>query len=133
MNSQITIRLPQTLYQQLSDAAMVAKRPIDEIVVRSIENGMPPSVTQIPERFRDDVQGFHQLDDVLLWRIGEVDLSEEQQERYAELLENVEALTEREQTELDELRESADSLMFQRTFAYLLLRWRGHQIPNLSA
>ncbi|MEB3219874.1 MAG: hypothetical protein VKN72_27050 [Nostocales cyanobacterium 94392] len=44
----------------------------------------------------------------------------------------VEELNKSERQELSELRIKADRLMLQKAYAWSVLRWRGHKIPNLN-
>ena len=45
---------------------------------------------------------------------------------------SADALTDRERTALGGLRSDADRLMLQRSYAALLLKYRGHRLPNLE-
>lgn len=70
-----------------------------------------------------------------LLAIANSQITSEQQKRHTELLEKnstVEELNKSERQELSELRIKADRLMLQKAYAWSVLRWRGHKIPNLN-
>ena len=130
----INLQLPANLYQHLVDVAEASQQPLNEIVLQSIRAGLPPTLTHIPERFRDDIRSLNQLSDKLLWQITRQDLSDDKAELYEQLLvkNQQDDLTPDEQLTLDILREEADLLMLRRSYAYTLLKWRGHRIPTLT-
>jgi hypothetical protein len=62
-------------------------------------------------------------------------ITDQQQKRHVELLEKNsghEELNKSERQELSELRIKADRLMLQKAYAWSVLRWRGHKVPNLN-
>jgi hypothetical protein len=62
-------------------------------------------------------------------------ITDQQQKRHIELLEKnstSEELNKSERQELSELRIKADLLMLQKAYAWSVLRWRGHKVPNLN-
>jgi len=130
----LNLQLPPNLYQQLLEVAEASRQSLTEIVLQSIRVGLPPALTFVPERFRDDLIHLYQLSDPLLWQITGQDLTETKAEQYEELLakNQREGLTEQEQATLDVLRDEADLLMLRRSYGYALLKWRGHRIPTLK-
>ena len=70
----------------------------------------------------------------LLWQIARRDLADDRIALYEDLLaKNQDGdLKADEQSALNVLREEADLLMLRRSYAYALLKWRGHRIPTLS-
>ena len=130
----MTIDLPSHLYRQLNKMAETSQRPLQEVVIQSLKTGTPPNLEHVPVRFQVDLQLLTRMDDALLWQITKTDLSEDHIELYESLLyKNQDArLSSTEQKRLERLREESDVLMFRRAYAYALLKWRGHRIPNLS-
>lgn len=134
MAQTINLELPLQLYQHLLEAAEAAQQPLTEIAIQSIRVGLPPSLVQVPERFRDDLKVLNQLSNEVLGQIARFDLADDKAELYEELLakNSQSELNEYEQTTLDNLRNEADLLMFRRSYAYTLLKWRGQRIPTLG-
>ena len=135
MTSQtITLHLPDKLYRRLIKAANTLQQPLDHVVIQSIRVGLPPSLDRVPERFQIDLQTLDRLSDEMLWQITRSDLEDAKAILYETLLEKnqQEKPSQADQVKLDTLREEADLLMLRRSYAYALLKWRGHHIPTLS-
>ena len=135
MTSQtITLYLPDHLYRRLREAANASQQPLDHVVLQSIRVGLPPSLDRVPERFRVDLQTLDRLSDEMLWQMARSDLEDDKASLYETLLERNwrGKLSQEDQARLDTLREEADLLMLRRSYAYALLKWRGHHIPTLS-
>ena len=135
MTSQvITLHLPDHLYRRLTEAADASRQPLDHVVLQSIRIGLPPSLDRVPERFRADLQALDRVSDEMLWRIARSDLDDDKATLYETLLEKNQRgeLGREDQARLDTLREEADLLMLRRSYAYALLKWRGHRIPTLG-
>jgi hypothetical protein len=130
----ITVHLPDRLYQRLAETADASQQSLDIVVLQSISSGLPPSLDQVPERFRADLRALNRLSDETLWQIARSDLDDDKAALYEALLEQNQhrELKEADQARLSTLREEADLLMLRRSFAYALLKWRGHRIPTLS-
>ena len=129
-----TIRVSQAVYQQFLSLAEAKQRSVDALVDETLQRSLPPALGKIPLRFRPDLQQMAFMNDDLLWRISRTDLPDDKISVYEKLLAaNSEyLLSDIEQNQLDTLREEADLLMFRRAYALLLLKRRGHQMPNLS-
>ena len=127
----VTVNLPNHLYQRLTTAAQMSKKPLDTVVLQSIQAGLPPDLSHVPERFQTDLRQMDQMSDTLLRQLVTDELTLEQSAQYEALFEKnqAETLSLPEQERLDMLREEADSLMFRRAYAAALLTWRGHAIP----
>ena len=130
----VTISLPETVYRRLQHAAEIAGKPITEIAAQSIQESLPPLLEAIPARFRADLQIMQQFADDELWRIARSVVVPKDQRRYWRLLRknSSAALSIRERQTLTELRATADKIMLQKAYAYLLLKWRGYRIPTLT-
>ena len=131
----VTISLPETVYRRLQHAAEIAGKPITEIAAQSIQESLPPLLEAIPARFRADLQIMQQFADDELWRIARSAVVPKDQRRYWRLLKknsSSAALSIRERQTLTELRATADKIMLQKAYAYLLLKWRGYRIPTLT-
>ena len=130
----ITLELPPALYQRLAEVAEASHQSLNDVVLQSIQTGLPPSLEHVPDRFRADLIALNQLSDDVLWDVAALDLADDKAALYEELLlKNQQGpLEENEQALLDTLREEADVLMLRRAYAYALLKWRGHRIPTVA-
>jgi len=130
----INLELPSALYQRLVEAAEASQQSLTEVVIQSIQTGLPPSLAQVPDRFRDDLRALNRFGDDVLWNVAVSDLAGDKVELYEQLLvkSQQEQLEEDEQHLLATLREEADLLMLRRAYAAALLKWRGHRIPTLA-
>jgi len=107
---------------------------MEQVALHSLQMGLPPSLEQVPARFRADLQALHRLSDAVLWQVARSDLPEDKATLYEDLLEQNQraGLSATEQETLENLREEADALMLRRTYAYALLKWRGQRLPTLD-
>ncbi len=103
-------------------------------MLQSIRVGLPPSLERVLECFRDDLRTLNRLSDDVLWRVARSEIEEDKAVLYEALLEQNSRgeLDEAGRARLAALRDEADLLMFRRSFAYGLLKWRGHRIPDLG-
>ena len=130
----INLELPPALYQRLVEIAEASRQSLTDIVIQSIQTGLPPGLEHVPDRFRDDLKALNQLSDDLLLDVVNRDLAEEKAALYEQLLAKNQqgTLAENERQTLDTLREEADLLMLRRAYAAALLKWRGHRVPSLA-
>ena len=101
----ITIRLPEPLYVRLQQAAQATQRPLEELVVRAVQVGSPPSWEEAPAEFQADLAMLDRLEDDALWRIARSTQRHDDMTRYQELLDKNAngVLTAPERTELTQL------------------------------
>ncbi|MCP4360067.1 MAG: hypothetical protein GY796_18840 [Chloroflexi bacterium] len=127
-----TIHVSDRLYQRLNRQAQADRKTVDEFAEQMLERTLPPPVGNIPERWRADLEQLQTMSDQMLWRIAEAEISEQREDLYDFLLHARlhRQLTASEQEQLDILRDETDQLMLRKSYAYLLLHNRGHQIPD---
>ena len=130
----INVELPAPLYQRLVELAEASQQSLNDVVIQSIQTGLPPSLAQVPDRFREDLRALNPLGDEVLRDIANRDLADDKSTYYEQLLvkNGQGTLNEKEQRSLDTLREEADLLMLRRAYAAALLKWRGHPLSNLA-
>ena len=123
---ELTIQLPEDIYDRLADKAKIVNQSVDEIALHSLRAGLPPTLDDVPKRFQDDLRMLDQLSNEMLKAVAQTDLSDEKVERYEQLLSKNqrEGLTQSEQKALNTLREESDLLMLRRAYASLLVKWR---------
>lgn len=127
----VTLRLPESLYTRLQQAAQATRRPLDDLLLHAIQVGSPPRWDDAPAEFQADLATLDRLEDEALWRIARSRKKEADMERYQELLDkNANGLLSAdERDELVKLRVEFDRFMLLKVQAAALLRWRGYQVP----
>jgi len=130
----LTIHLPANAVHRLRRVAEISGRPVDEVIANTLQVGLPPLLEDVPEAFRRDLARLEALANEGLWHYLREELPASQIARYDQLLAaNASGtLDEAGRGELAQLRRAADSLMFRKAYAALLLRWRGERVPSLA-
>lgn len=127
----VTMQLPEDLYLRLQQTSKATKQSLEEILLRALQVGSPPTWESAPAEFQADLAALDRLDDAALWRMIRYRATDTQMERCQTLLDKNanETLSPDERTELTHLRTELDRRMLQKAHAAALLQWRGHQIP----
>jgi hypothetical protein len=130
---QLTLQLPDDVYERVRRAAKGMKQPVEKALAR-IVTAATPSLEKVPLAYRAELETLEDFGDDELWKAAESRLSPAKQRRLTSLLDKNQRskLRASERQELTGLRADADRLMLQRSYAYLLLKYRGHRIPNLG-
>ena len=129
----LTLKLPQEVFEHVRRAAKGMKQPVETALV-NIVKAATPSLEKVPVEYRAELEAIEDLGDDALWKVAESVLAPARQRQLASLLDKNQrgALTEREQRALFGLRAAADRLMLRRSYAYLLLKYRGHRVLNVA-
>lgn len=92
-----------------------------------------PSLEKVPAGYRSELESMEALSDEKLLKIAESSAPEKHESTIARLLRKNEdsGLTESEQERLTQLRGEVDRRTLRKSYAYLLLKYRGHRIPAL--
>ena len=127
----VTLSIPEHLYRRLEQTAKATQQSIADVLLHAVEVGSPPPWDDVPAEFQADLAALDRLGDKALWQIARSRQSDDEMDRYEDLLHKNanEFLTPAERDELSRLRREADRLMLRKAHAASLLRWRGHQIP----
>jgi hypothetical protein len=128
----ITLQLPDRLYQRLASTAQATQQPLEEVIIHALEVGSPPDWDDVPEEFQADLAALDRVDDAALWTIARSHQPSTEMTRYDVLLDlnQEDRLSDFEKLELTQLRQAADTFMLRKAHAAVLLRWRGHMVPN---
>ena len=128
---EITISVPDSIYTRLQHAARATQQSFSDMVLRSLQVGIPPTWDDAPVQFQASLAALDRLDDDSLWKIAASRVTEEEMSRYEELLElnSNGVISSEEKLELENLRTEADLFMLRKAHAAALLRWRGHSLP----
>ncbi|MBM3234747.1 hypothetical protein FJZ31_00435 [Candidatus Poribacteria bacterium] len=133
MAQSVTLQLPEVIYERVRRAAEATKRPVEEVLVKTIEAMMPPTVDDLPLSYREEFLSMESLSDYELLKVAESIMPPTQQRRYSFLLRKNQkgTLTEKEREQLAQLGAEARKLTLRKSHAYAILKWRGHRIPTL--
>lgn len=131
MTKTITLQLPENLYIRLQQVAQATKQSLNDIFLRAIQVGSPPTWEDAPAEFQADLAALDRLDDASLWRLARNPHVGIDQSQYQNLLDKNAAgsISESERAILHTLRTESDRFMLRKAHAAALLRWRGHSIP----
>lgn len=142
MEHQITVTLPDHVYQALRRRAKARKKSVREMAEETLrtvalsDDALPPSRWNQDSRSLDaELQALATKSDEELWQIAESQLPPAQRRRLARLVSKHEwdgALTAAEQREWKQLVEQETRLTVIKSEAYVLLKQRGHRIPTLE-
>jgi hypothetical protein len=129
----LTLELPEDIYERVRRAAKGMNQPMETALV-NIVRAATPSLEKVPPEYRPELEALEDLGDDDLWKISRSRLAPAEQRRMEILLAKNERgkLTDREQDALNRLRADGDRLMVRRSYAFLLLKYRGHRLPNLE-
>jgi len=118
------------LYIRLQQTARATRRPLDDILLHTVQVGSPSRWDDAPAEFQADLAALDRLDDEALWRIARSRKTSADMERYQELLDKNAngVLSADERDELVRLRVESDRFMLRKVHAAALLRWRGYQV-----
>lgn len=130
MLTEITLQVPEIIYQRLVNTARASHRPLEEIILHALQVGSPPAWDDAPEEFQAAIAALDKLDDNTLLQVVHSRKTAIDMERYDTLLEgnSNSTLTERERLELMALRQDSELFMLRKAQAAVLLRWRGHSV-----
>lgn len=106
----VTLDLPEKIHHRLKSLADASGIPIEDVVLRTIESGMPPGLSKVPARFHNDLLALNGLDDNKLWQVVMGKLGGDEH--------------------TDPEAKKADWPTLRRAYAFALLKWRGHPVPT---
>jgi hypothetical protein len=129
--SVLTLELPEDIYERLRRAAKGMNRPMEKALV-DIVRAATPSLEKVPLEYRAELDAMEDSGDAALLKIAKSSLGPAKQRRMERLLEKNQrgASTDRERQMLTELRAEGDRLLLKRSYAILLLKYRGHSLPR---
>jgi hypothetical protein len=129
----LTLELPEDVYEHVRRAAKGMNQSLEKALV-NIVRAATPSLEKVPAQYRGNLEAMEDLGDEELWSILRSRSVPAKQRRLERLLNKNQrgSLTAREHTALAELSADGDRLMLERSYAALLLKYRGHRVPNLD-
>jgi hypothetical protein len=130
----IAIQMSPPLYRRLERLAELTRRPLENVVVQTLDSNVPPLPDELSAEMRGDLLALEYLNDDALGQVARSTVGPEQQEQISLLLEKnrLGTIVESERVTLAQLRQEADQLMLRKAYAYVLLKWRGYRLPALA-
>ncbi len=126
----VTLTLPRTLYERARETAQAIDRPVEQVLAQSIAISLPILEADLPSDVRSDLLALSLISDDELWSIARSTMDEGQQKHLQDLVEvqKHRSLTSDEQSDLDNLMNTAERVMLRKAEAYRLLARRGYTV-----
>jgi hypothetical protein len=130
---EITLSLPEALYEQIKQAAERLRKPIDVVLAEAIA-AVAPVIDTAPGKMRSALAHLAYLNDAALWQAARGSMTPAQRERLDALHDKQqrEALTGEEQAEEEALVSLYRETLLVRAQAAVLLKQRGYDVADLS-
>ncbi len=130
-DSMVTLDLPADVYERVRRAAKGMNQPLEKALV-DIVRAATPSLERVPAEYRAELEALEDLSDDELRRVSRSVVALGQQRRVERLLDKNQRdeLTDRERQTLAGLRSEGDRVMLRRSYAALLLKYRGQRVSN---
>jgi hypothetical protein len=128
---EVTLKLPESIYQQIRRAAEKAHRPIADLLVEAVI-AAAPAMDQPAGPLRTALAQLSYLNDAALWQAARATIPEPQRDRLEGLhtRQQREGLTEVEQAEEQALLSLYRETLLVRAQAALLLKQRGYDLSD---
>src|SRR5687768_6104471 len=130
---EITLNLPDTVYEQIRRAAEKVHRPVDDILLEAVVAAAPAMGTA-PTSIHSALAQMAYLNDAALWQAARATMPPEQRERLEELhlQQQRRVLAPEEQAEEKALLKLYRETLLVRAQAAVLLKQRGYDITDLD-
>jgi len=127
----ITLNLPETVYEQIRQAAEKAQRPVNEVLVDAV-TAVAPVIGIASQEMRTALAQMAYLNDAALWQAARATMTAEQRERLEALHDQQqrEGLTAEEQAEEQALLALYRETLLVRAQATVLLKQRGYDVSD---
>lgn len=128
----VTIRLPDSIYQQLKQLADRTRRSVEDELLEVVAAAVPVA-DELPEDLNGAISPLAALDDEALWRAARERFPSDAAERIESLGQKRgrEGLTDAEAQEAAALVRQYERVMLVRARAAALLKQRGHDVSSL--
>ena len=128
----VTVRLPDKLYDQIKRRAQRKQRTVEEEVAAVMAEAMPTQ-DDLPAGIDGELEQLAFLTDEELWRAAQSRLAASENQRMQALIlkRQRDNLSQREQSEAERLVQRSNRIMLVRAQAAVLLRDRGYDVSVL--
>jgi hypothetical protein len=122
----ITLNIPSRVYWRAQRAAEAVRRPIERVIVETLDTALP-SLNDAPPETVNELAAMHTLSDKNLWEAARSIMPAKQQARMRRLsaAQQERPLKPTEVRELDELMNEYGRVTLRKAHAYALLHKRG--------
>lgn len=122
----VTLNIPSRVYWRAQRAAEAVRRPIERVIVETLDTALP-SLDDAPPEMVDELAAMSTLPDKNLWEVARSIMSAKQQTRMRRLsaAQQDRPLKPAEVRELDELMNEYGRVTLCKAHAYALLHKRG--------
>ena len=128
---EVTLRLPQEVFERIQRAAATAHRSVDDVLVEAVI-AAAPAAGEISIDARSALAQMAYLNDAALWQVARATIGAEQRDRLQDLHDRQDEgqLTDAERVEERALLELYRGTVLLRARAALLLKQRGYDITD---
>lgn len=128
---EITLSLPDALYEQIKNAAERSRRRLDEVLVEALA-AVAPVMTSGSKDMRSALAQMAYLNDAALWQAARATMTPEQRARLEALHDQKQrsGLTAEEEAEEEALLSLYDETLLVRAQAAVLLKQRGYDVSH---
>ncbi|MEM7112306.1 MAG: hypothetical protein AAF614_07730 [Chloroflexota bacterium] len=132
MTQTVILELPDETWQRLQQSATAARKDLPTFIIERLDEATPATATEPANRLEQELDEMAHLDDEVLWEISRSQLPPARQDTYDDLLErnHGDNLSSDEAQLMEEIGREARLLTAKKAQAFMLLKWRGHHIPN---
>jgi hypothetical protein len=125
----VTLTISEAVYERARHLSEATARPVEQILSSQLAEVFN-DLTTVPQDAQAELAAFRQLSNEALWTIAREQIASDLRERATLLLALNKrlALTAAEETELDQLLQSADRVMLRKAEAAALLTQRGYKV-----
>ena len=132
MSTSISVTLPDEALYGYRRSAAAAGKPLEQFLAERLTEAVPLVSDKLPRSVQTALQSLEQLDDRDLHEAARCHLPQDQQSEYDRLLSKQAAssLNAEERQSLAAIGDEARRLTLRRAHALMLLKWRGHELPE---
>ena len=129
MTKTVSIQIPQLLYNRLEQAANRLQKPVENLLVETLQATLA-AIDEIPEQIRADVVALERLNEADLQAVAVSEMDLDDQKMFEHLLEmqGIRPLSSDETHQLDRLRNEYGRVLLRKARAFALLAERGHNL-----
>ncbi len=127
----ITLHLPETVYEQIQQAAETAQRSVNDVLIEAI-TAVAPVINTASDHLRAALAHMAYFNDAALWQAARTTMPPEQRNRLATLHDKQQyaLLTPEEQAEEQALLTLYRETLLVRAQAAVLLKQRGYDVSD---
>lgn len=134
MAESVIVQLPRETLQRFQRGAGAAGKSLEDFLADRLMDAIPNLPEDVPPSVRAELDAMEQWDDSALWAATEMRLPPSRQRVYSRLLtkSSTGRITSCERERLSVLGDEARWLTLKKARAYLLLKWRGAELPSIQ-